>query len=212
MNPNIDTLIDHRDGNRYKIVKIDNRWWMAENLRYGKLITTNQEPTDNDTVERYVNTQAFFGDTTGGAYQWHESMHYEINNPKGICPDGWHIPTEEEWKYLFDSNPIYYGSSPETHLHSFLEYGEGGYSGLNLDLGNNAERWEDGSFWWTPHIAGFWSSSSYWHNEYALHYPYVCYFNSETLILHYHFPRWSGPTTPLKLMSTYLSVRCIKNL
>jgi len=68
-NLDIDTLNDSRDGNRYRIVKIDNRWWMAENLRYGTVIPTGREQTDNDTVEMYRLAQSDLLDTVGGLYR-----------------------------------------------------------------------------------------------------------------------------------------------
>ena len=38
VNQNVDTLVDPRDGQQYKTVLLGSRWWMAENLRYGKEI------------------------------------------------------------------------------------------------------------------------------------------------------------------------------
>ncbi len=40
-------------------------------------------------------------DTYGGLYHWHEMMAYSsIEGTQGICPDGWHLPTDNEWKTL----------------------------------------------------------------------------------------------------------------
>ncbi|MCF8236508.1 MAG: hypothetical protein K9H13_12305 [Bacteroidales bacterium] len=37
----------------------------------------------------------------GGLYQWTEMMKYTpVEGSRGICPEGWHIPTDEEWKVL----------------------------------------------------------------------------------------------------------------
>lgn len=146
-NPSIDTLTDSRDGNRYRIVKIKDRWWMAENLRFGIEIPTTREPSDNDTVERYRLLEAPFKDTVGGVYGWFEVMNYRVSDPKGICPAGWHIPTEKEWHSLF---------APYPAIYSLRYYGKDGLSRLNLDLNNEAVRkaesfsetgWLWGSFW-----------------------------------------------------------------
>ncbi|MCK4665089.1 MAG: hypothetical protein KAT68_19630, partial [Bacteroidales bacterium] len=42
-------------------------------------------------------------DEYGGLYQWYEMIkyiHVPIQGTQGICPDGWHIPTDSEWKIL----------------------------------------------------------------------------------------------------------------
>ena len=158
MNQDIGTLFDSRDGNTYRIVKIGGQWWMAENLRYGMVIPTDREQTDNDTVEMYRLPHSNLTDTVGGIYLWYETLNYRKNDPKGICPDGWHLPARPEWEALF---------APYPHLYSLQYYRKDGLSNLNLDLNNGAERWEDGSFWWaSKHCwdTGFWSSSdSVWH-------------------------------------------------
>jgi len=102
------TITDVRDGKTYKTVKIGNQWWMAKNLNIGKhvqSINTGEfhfDMFDNDTIEKYCydNNEAYC-DTFGGLYEWHEMMQYDnIEGIQGICPNDWHIPTDEEWKIL----------------------------------------------------------------------------------------------------------------
>jgi uncharacterized protein (TIGR02145 family) len=150
-NLDIGTLNDPRDGNIYKTIKIDGSWWMSENLRFGKLIPNSWEQTDNDTVERYRFTDWKTCDSIGGVYTWFEAMNYEVDNPKGICPDGWHIPSNEEWRKLYKAFPMSYA-------HKY--FGKNGLSGLNLDVGNSGyyceelfhERENDGGFWTTSYV------------------------------------------------------------
>jgi uncharacterized protein (TIGR02145 family) len=38
-------------------------------------------------------------DIYGGLYQWHEMMQYvSTESTQGICPNGWHLPSDQEWK------------------------------------------------------------------------------------------------------------------
>ncbi len=82
---------------------------MAENLNVGAMINSitggtysNGEQTDNGTIEKYCyddNTNNC--NTYGGLYQWNEMMQYvTTEGTQGICPPGWHIPTEAEWQIL----------------------------------------------------------------------------------------------------------------
>ena len=94
-------LTDNRDGQVYRTVLVGNRWWMAENLNYGTLIGTQGEQTNNGMIEKYCyNNEGGYCKENGGLYQWDEMMNYDPGNKKGICPDGWHIPSEDEWKAL----------------------------------------------------------------------------------------------------------------
>jgi len=195
-NLDIDTLYDNRDGNRYRIVKIGGQWWMAENLRYGMVIPTDREQTDNDTVELYRILQSERWDTIGGIYSWLESLNYRVNNLKGICPDGWHLPTRQEWEELFVPYPF---------LYSLKYYGKQGLSNLNLDLNNGGFRM-DGLFqerdWGNSWVSGFWSSS---HKMEDLKYlPYFCSFYSEDQTLAHGYWADSG-------LTRYYSVRCTKD-
>jgi uncharacterized protein (TIGR02145 family) len=88
------------DNNVYKTVKIGNQWWMAENLNVKKyndgfpIPQADQSTWVNDINGLY--TKISETDSTPGLlYNW-----YTINNIHKIAPDGWHIPTDTEWKEL----------------------------------------------------------------------------------------------------------------
>jgi uncharacterized protein (TIGR02145 family) len=102
--PEIDSIIDIRDNQVYKVVKIGQQWWMQENLNIGTRLNGSQDDTDNGIIEKYC-----YGNNTincniyGGLYRWNEMMDYypsDVGNPgitRGVCPAGWHLPTESEW-------------------------------------------------------------------------------------------------------------------
>ena len=97
------------DGNHYATIRIGtgktgSQTWMAENLAVGTSINVNQQQTDNGIIEKYCyNDYDYNCSIYGGLYQFNEMMQYTDSLVvKGICPDGWHIPTIDEWAYLLD--------------------------------------------------------------------------------------------------------------
>jgi uncharacterized protein (TIGR02145 family) len=74
-------FIDSRDSNTYRYAQIGNQIWMLENLRFD--VPKNSMSYDDDPV---------MGNKYGRLYRW--------NVAKYACPDGWHLPTDEEWKEL----------------------------------------------------------------------------------------------------------------
>lgn len=89
------------DGNEYMTVKIGNQWWMAENLKVSKyndgtLIPFVQDPNFGwsnvqDAYCNYNNSST----TTGYLYNYKA-----VTNASKLAPEGWHIPTDAEWKQL----------------------------------------------------------------------------------------------------------------
>ncbi|MEI6090296.1 MAG: FISUMP domain-containing protein [bacterium] len=95
------------DGNLYNIKSICDRIWMTENLnvghyRNGDLIPEVKDPTEWASLSTgawcYYNNDPEMGAIYGKLYNW-----YAVNDPRGLAPDGWHIPTNEEWTELMDS-------------------------------------------------------------------------------------------------------------
>jgi len=89
-------------GQVYHTVLIGTQCWFKENLNIGTWINSNKEQTNNEIIEKYCyNNDTTICNTYGGLYQWDEMMQY-INTAgaKGICPIGWHIPTDAEWTTL----------------------------------------------------------------------------------------------------------------
>ena len=97
-----DPITDARDGQTYNTVQIGTQCWMAENLNVGTMINGNSNQTNNGTIEKYCyGNNTTNCDTYGGLYQWDEMMQYvTTEGEQGICPTGWHLPTDNEWKTM----------------------------------------------------------------------------------------------------------------
>jgi uncharacterized protein (TIGR02145 family) len=101
MSQTVNTITDTRDGKTYDIVKIGDQWWMAENLNYGNQIIGSSGQTNNGITEKYCyNDLESNCNFYGALYQWNEVMNYNISYSNGICPAGWHVPSDDEWKAL----------------------------------------------------------------------------------------------------------------
>ncbi|MBD3387296.1 T9SS type A sorting domain-containing protein [candidate division KSB1 bacterium] len=92
------------DGHIYRTVKIGDQWWMAENLKVTHYRNGDPIPriTDNAdwiavTTGAYCNYDNDKANVTtyGRLYNW-----YAVDDERGIAPDGWHVPTDAEWKQL----------------------------------------------------------------------------------------------------------------
>ena len=77
---------------------------MAKNLNVGTMLASaTTEPADNATIEKWCyNNSTADCDTYGGLYAWDEMMGYTTQGTQGICPTGWHIPTDAEYKTLVE--------------------------------------------------------------------------------------------------------------
>ncbi len=90
------------EGQVYNTIQIFSQCWLKENLNVGTMIPVSQEMTDNSILEKYCYDNEPDSCTKyGGLYQWNEMMQYITQQgTQGICPPGWHIPTDGEWKVL----------------------------------------------------------------------------------------------------------------
>lgn len=106
------TLTD-KDGNVYNTVQIGSQCWMKENLRttkYAEGTSLMQGSTTSDYIAYwyYPNNNSSNKTSYGLLYNWKAIMRNapsSSSNPsgvQGICPNGWHIPSEAEWTQLTD--------------------------------------------------------------------------------------------------------------
>lgn len=92
------------NGNVYKTVLIGDQWWMAENLKvrtyrdntplYFTASYTNSIWAELKTGG-YCNLYDLSVSHNGYLYNW-----YAVNNAAGLAPEGWRIPSDEDWKKL----------------------------------------------------------------------------------------------------------------
>jgi uncharacterized protein (TIGR02145 family) len=90
-------------GMNYNTVQIGSQCWMKENLNIGTMVIAAVGMSNNGVIEKFCyNNLTSNCDEFGGLYNWYEMMNYGLGGPgvKGICPDGFHIPTGDEWNTL----------------------------------------------------------------------------------------------------------------
>jgi uncharacterized protein (TIGR02145 family) len=94
-------LVDPRDLQEYATVQIGGQCWMAENLNAGTFMTIDGGQGDNGEIEKfcYDDNPSNCNDY-GGLYTWDEMMQYSMEPTQGVCPEGWHIASDEEWMVM----------------------------------------------------------------------------------------------------------------
>lgn len=93
-----DDLVDSRDGNVYKTVIINEKRWMAEDLRISDSIA---EPLLKNNVLWCDLQQCSYSSAT------RDESNVTIQLPEKLCPEGWHLPSESEFNSLLEGNDIY---------------------------------------------------------------------------------------------------------
>jgi uncharacterized protein (TIGR02145 family) len=169
------------DGNNYDFVKIGNQYWMADNLRVSRYKNGDSIPIIESISDWssllagarcwYNNDSITYEHHYGNLYNW-----YAATDPRGICPAGWHVPTDTEWTTLTNhlggepvagaklkSNGLEYWNTPNTSATD-----ERDFSALPAGYRDNT-----GSFLGLRNDALFWSSSYYDSNDAWTRSPYI---------------------------------------
>ena len=187
-----DSCIDY-DGNAYASITIGNQVWMAENLR-----VTHYR--DGDAIPNETDAGTWAGLSTG-AYCWYENVQannatygslynwYAVDDNHGLCPYGWHVPTNAEWTtlttYLGGTSVaggkmkaiIDLWTSPNTCATNIINFS--GLPGGNRKLNGTFENIGCNSIWWSSTER---SSGSAWYRVLGYFYGHVsvlCYDNEE---------------------------------
>ena len=159
-------------GQSYATVQIGTQCWMAENLNIGTRIDGSANQTNNTTIEKYCYTNNTSNcDVYGGLYQWDEMMQYvTTSGTQGICPHGWHLPSDPEWcilEQLLDpsiscNSNGFCGTSgggqmKETDTTHWLSPNTGATNTSGFTGRGGGERYHGGSF-----ISGIKQKASFW--------------------------------------------------
>ena len=97
------------NGYTYDLVEIGGQCWFAENLQTTKY-------SDGSPIDYPGTNNTTWLNNTTGAYAWYDNDSstyapdygalyncYSVDNAAGLCPTGWHVPTDCEWMYLEDT-------------------------------------------------------------------------------------------------------------
>ena len=212
-NPDIayGTMIDSRDGQTYKTVKIGDQTWMAENLNF--------DPGQGGSGDTKYDLSWCYGDepkncdVAGRLYTWAAAIDSvklatDADNPQdcgfdkawnctlpatvqGICPNGWHLPTETEWKTLFTE----VGGELEAGKILKAQTGWNGTDSVGFSALPAGGRDNGGQFGADGNFAYFWCSNSAG--------PYYASYMS------LDYTEYAGLEPGLK--DTAFSVRCLKD-
>jgi uncharacterized protein (TIGR02145 family) len=190
----------------YSTVQIGDQCWFAENLRTTTYLNGDSIPqnlNEGDWSSTTSGAMAFYnnGPAYGGLYNW-----FAVDDARGLCPSGWHVPTDGEWMTMemalgmseADANSTgWRGTDQGTQMKTTYGWyydGNGtnssGFSGL--PGGNRAN---DGYFNYAGDVGLWWSSSPSGSNA------WLRYMNSyfESVTRANLNPRWG------------FSVRCVRD-
>jgi uncharacterized protein (TIGR02145 family) len=155
--------VEDTDGNCYETIQIGEQLWMAENLKVTHYNDGDEIPyPSNEDWSSY--DEGHYGvydndpsnaDIYGNLYNW-----AVVDDDRGVCPDGWHVPTDEEYTVLTDylgGVSVAGGKMKEAGYEHWASPNEGatnesGFAGLpagyrSTNSGNYYSMGGDGNFW-----------------------------------------------------------------
>lgn len=178
---NNEAFTDPRDGNVYKIITIGNQVWMAENLAY--LPSVNMVADGSEyAAGSYYYVYGYDGTnvadakatdnyaTYGVLYNWTAAMDGEASsttNPSGIqgvCPAGWHLPSDAEWTELTDylgGTSVVDGKLKETGTTHWNTPNIGATNETGFTALPGGTRFPNGPFNYIGNLGYWWSATDY---------------------------------------------------
>jgi len=202
-----DGICDWNDGDSYETVQIGTQLWMKENLKVTHYNDGTAIPTGHSNWEwgnLSTDAYAIYDDNTsnaeiyGNLYNW-----YAVDDSMGICPEGWHVPSYEEWGILTDylggaaggkmkEAGTEHWNSPNTGATN-----ESGFTGLPAGYRSNGDGVIiEGDYGYMGSLGYFWSSTET--NSYDVWHLTLNYNNSNVAQYSYLLNRRIG-----------FSVRCL---
>jgi uncharacterized protein (TIGR02145 family) len=199
-----DSMMTQPAATEFKIVTIGTQEWMSENLnvdtfRNGEPIPEAKTKAEWEAAYKneaaawcYYNNDPANGNKFGRLYNW-----YAVNDPRGLAPAGWHIPSDDEWTVLVRHLGGDNVAGPKMKSATGWSGGGNGNNSSGFNGLPGGERLYEDAVFYQNGIIGFWWSSTKadkWNAWYrALHASYAL------------AGRDNGG------MNTGFSVRCIKD-
>ena len=153
------------DGHNYTTVQIGSQCWFKENLRNDNYNDGTAIPGSMDNATWTTTTsgaQAILDadsvanfPTYGRLYNW-----YAVNNAAGLCPTGWHVPTDAEWDSLIDYLGGLSGAGNAMKSTTGWPSGDGGTNTSGFSALPGGLRDYGSGFFYDQGDYGFWWSSS----------------------------------------------------
>lgn len=131
------------DGNTYSTVLLGEQEWMAENLRTSKYANGNQIPEVSSHQEwrslsygawSYLDNNQSHGSNFGKLYNWQAAI-----DSRNVCPDGWHVPSKDEWNLLKDYLGGAVSAGGKMKSTGTIEDGNGLWSSPNANASNQSK-------------------------------------------------------------------------
>jgi uncharacterized protein (TIGR02145 family) len=156
--------VKDNDGREITTVTIGRQVWMAENLNVvhylnGDVIPQVQDPGEWERLTSgawcFYENKTENGVTYGRLYNW-----YAVNDPRGLAPKGWHIPSDDDWEKLsgqLGGNKAAGGRLKSTRLWKAPNAGAGNSCGFSAFPAGY--RSGTGTFYLQGSNASFWSST-----------------------------------------------------
>ena len=202
-------------GQTYNTVLIGTQCWFRENLNIGTMVNGSSEQTSNGIVEKYCyNNDAANCNVYGGLYQWAEMVQYyngasntanwspvPTGNVQGICPSGWHLPTNDEYWVLYNfqgGQSVVGGKIKEAGTAHFVSPNVGATNSSGFTALPGGLRWSSGVYYYLTQNTELWTISAGANPATDVYYIGASYLT--TLGNNGQFYKVTG-----------LSVRCLKN-
>ena len=163
------------DGNTYEIVQIGDQVWMAENLKVTHYNNGDEIQTgyaDEVWAELETGANANYNDDPANAdiyghlYNW-----FAVDDSRGLCIEGFHVPSDEEWTILtvyLGGIDVAGGKMKEEGTEHWNSPNTGATNESNFtSLPGGYRNGNTGNFGMMGHFGSFWSSSDYYDGNYA---------------------------------------------
>jgi len=207
------------DQNNYSIVKIGEQWWTAENIKSthysdGTALSdgTNAGNIENNFTSKYYffyNNSSSHKEIYGLLYTWKAVMNNSAptnenpSNVQGICPNGWHIPSESEWDEMrdyLDGWESMHGKVKSVGTELWISPNDDATNESGLSIIPGGIRFDDGDFQYLNEEAFFWNTFGDNNNNAARGYSFFSTLPSESYYIY-----------TFNLYNYGQSVRCVKN-